>query len=170
MVKSEAWRASIHVTLFENLRMRPKSFKLEKRKNTEKCDTSQEIPKFWDSIKSFQVAILHPLKQWMLKLYQHNNLHNTLLCCIPGGSLEPAVTSLESLQGCYDFLWNSAGLMAFIHHSSCKCVTTVVIIFHNSLEMSSDYNLDRSTWHLQLESFVHVPFFFLNGLKLFCFT
>lgn len=133
---------------------------LRRGKNTEKWEISQEIPKFWDPIKSCQGAILHPLKQWMFKLYQHNNLHNSLLCYVPGGSLEPAVTSLESLQGCYDFLWNSAGLMAFIHHSSCKCVTTVVIIFHNSPEMSSDYNLDRSTWHLQFKSFVYLPFFF----------
>ena len=44
-----------------------------------------------------------------------------MLFCFTGGSLEPAVTSLESLQGCYDFLWNSAGLEAFtcIPHSTC---------------------------------------------------
>ena len=29
---------------------------------------------------------------------------------ITGGSLEPKVTSLESLQACCEFLWSSAGL------------------------------------------------------------
>ena len=30
---------------------------------------------------------------------------------ITGGSLEPKVTSLESLQACCEFLWSSAGLL-----------------------------------------------------------
>jgi len=47
--------------------------------------------------------------------------------------LEPAVTSLESLQGCYDFLWNSAGLLAF-EQCACLCffpqIITVIIIYY----------------------------------------
>ena len=30
---------------------------------------------------------------------------------LTGGSLEPAVTSLDTLKACCEFLWNSAGLM-----------------------------------------------------------
>ena len=64
--------------------------------------------------------------------YCINKISCTTQCCFTGGSLEPAVASLESLQGCYDFLWNSAGLEAFTGYITVLiCVTTVIIIINN---------------------------------------
>ena len=37
---------------------------------------------------------------------------------LAGGSLEPAVTSLDTLKACCEFLWNSAGLMLVSFSSS----------------------------------------------------
>ena len=33
-----------------------------------------------------------------------------MLYSLSGGSLEPAVTSLETLQACCNFLWNNSGM------------------------------------------------------------
>ena len=39
------------------------------------------------------------------------NVYDFIKFPITGGSLEPKVTSLESLQACCEFLWSSAGLL-----------------------------------------------------------
>ncbi|KAJ7374566.1 Ankyrin repeat domain-containing protein 27 [Desmophyllum pertusum] len=46
-----------------------------------------------------------------------------------GGSLEPAVTSLESLQACCDFLWNSAG-----SKQSQKQIDDILVLFNSTYE------------------------------------
>ena len=35
---------------------------------------------------------------------------HVMLYSLSGGSLEPAVTSLETLQACCNFLWNNSGM------------------------------------------------------------
>jgi len=60
MVKSEAWRASI--TLFENLRMRPKSFKLEKRKKHRKMRHITRDSKILRFNQKFPGSHFTPLK------------------------------------------------------------------------------------------------------------
>ena len=72
------------------------------------------------STHNFPDAILHTSTVYVLIVSTtYVYMYLALSCCFTGGSLEPVVTSLESLQGCYDFLWNSAGLLAFVHKVVC---------------------------------------------------
>ncbi|XP_078364942.1 ankyrin repeat domain-containing protein 27-like isoform X2 [Oculina patagonica] len=67
--------------------------------------------------------------------FNSNNQSFPVLCIdqpLEGGigeSLEPAVTSLESLQACCDFLWNSAG-----SKQSQKQIDNILILFNSTYE------------------------------------
>ena len=54
------------------------------------------------------VHCILPIWTWSCFKY---NVYDFIKFPITGGSLEPKVTSLESLQACCEFLWSSAGLL-----------------------------------------------------------
>lgn len=56
------------------------------------------------------VHCILPIWTWSCFKY---NVYDFIKFPITGGSLEPKVTSLESLQACCEFLWSSAGLLFF---------------------------------------------------------
>ena len=58
---------------------------------------------------------------------------HVMLCSLSGGSLEPAVTSLETLQACCNFLWNNSGMSIicyffFPFYWYCACICSQVTI------------------------------------------
>ena len=48
-----------------------------------------------------------------------------MLYSLSGGSLEPAVTSLETLQACCNFLWNNSGMSIMLLIFSFHFIGTV---------------------------------------------
>ena len=75
--------------------------------------------KFWvlkNSLKCDAGLIVNIIIYGLVECMVHSCHVHVMLYSLSGGSLEPAVTSLETLQACCNFLWNNSG-MSIISYS-----------------------------------------------------
>ena len=69
--------------------------------------------KFWvlkNSLKCDAGLIVNIIIYSLAECTVHSCHVHVIFYSLSGGSLEPAVTSLETLQACCNFLWNNSGM------------------------------------------------------------
>ena len=68
---------------------------------------------------------------------------HVMLYSLSGGSLEPAVTSLETLQACCNFLWNNSGMSIICYfffslYWYCACICSQAMMYVASPYKNND--------------------------------